>query len=79
MLKSENVSNRKNKVLDRVVGGMNVELGNGTNEVTDVVDIEMLGNIVKNGAEMSDLHAFQLEEDLVDARDELKKMACQWR
>ena len=75
ILKSEKLANRKQKVLQRVVGEMGVRV-DSIFTAPEILDVELMGNIVRNEKQVDiGKHKDQLRQDLAHAKQLVRSMS----
>lgn len=80
-MKKENPAGKRDRLVQQVIAKVAVGVGVSVSDTTDVLDIEMIGSIVRNQSETSaweqldSLHESQLEEDLAHAKEEVDDMS----
>lgn len=80
-MRSENVDSRKERVVQRSMAKVALGVGINISDTTDVVDVEMMGNVVKSEKELQEWKSTdasqekQLEDDLAHAKQEVDDMS----
>ena len=80
-MRSENVDSRKERVVQRSMAKVAMGVGINISDTTDVVDVEMMGNVVKSENELQEWKRTdasqekQLELDLAHAKEEVDDMS----
>lgn len=80
-MKNENAAGKKERLVQQVIAKVAVGVGISVSDTTDVLDIEMMGNIVRNQLQSSawkqldSSHESQLGQDLAHAKEEVDDMS----